>query len=128
MAQYLSPEWFDAVAAVAVGASLPGGVSARVECAATGGPSKGVTGHVILEGGVIREVGVGPCPDVELTLTAAYADAVSLSDGSLEPSVAYMQGRLKTAGDLGKVIELLALTRSGEHHDLRSKIAAITDY
>ncbi len=128
MAQYLSAEWFDAVAGIAVGRTLPGAVSARLECAATGGPSKGATGHVVLEDGVIREVASGPCTDVELTLTTTYADAVALSDGSLEPSVAFMQGRLKTAGDLGKVIELLALTRSSEHQELRTAIAAVTDY
>jgi hypothetical protein len=35
--------------------------------------------------------------------------AVSLQDGSLDPDVAYMRGRLKVAGDMAAFYELLPL-------------------
>jgi putative sterol carrier protein len=43
-----------------------------------------------------------------VTLTASYADASAMAAGELDPSVAFMQGRLKTAGDPGLVLDLLA--------------------
>ncbi len=127
MATYLSEAWFDAVAGIAVGRTLEGSLSARIECSTSGGPAP-VTAHVIVEDGVIREVGLGKCADADLSVTSSYADAVAMSDGSLEPSVAFMQGRLKTAGAPGKVLEVLALTASSEHRALRAEIAAVTEY
>jgi putative sterol carrier protein len=43
-----------------------------------------------------------------VTLTASYPDASAMAGGGLDPSVAFMQGRLKTAGDPGFVLDLLA--------------------
>jgi putative sterol carrier protein len=45
--------------------------------------------------------------DGELTLTVAPDDFARLRDGSLDPVVAYMQGRLKIAGDMSALYALL---------------------
>jgi putative sterol carrier protein len=47
-----------------------------------------------------------------LTFSATPATAASLRDGSLDPDVAYMQGRLKVAGDMTAFYGLLPLASS----------------
>jgi hypothetical protein len=44
-----------------------------------------------------------------VTFSATPATAASLRDGSLDPDVAYMQGRLKVAGDMAAFYGLLPL-------------------
>jgi hypothetical protein len=44
----------------------------------------------------------------DLTLTLGTADAWSVKDGQLEPSVAFMQGRLKTSGDNALLLRVLS--------------------
>ena len=46
----------------------------------------------------------------DLTLTLGTDDARSVRDGRLEPSVAFMQGRLKTSGDNGLLLRVLSWT------------------
>jgi len=60
-------------------------------------------------------------PDVTFTLTAADAEAIA--DGRLDPAVAFMQGRMKTAGDPGWVIDLLAVWSSPGGRDAARKLA-----
>ena len=54
--------------------------------------------------------GAPASPDLTLTLPSAIADAVA--DGELTASAAFMQGRMKTAGDLGLVLDVLAAVDS----------------
>jgi hypothetical protein len=42
---------------------------------------------------------------------------VALRDGSLDPDVAYMQGRLKVAGDMAAFYDLLPLAGSAPFKD-----------
>jgi len=53
------------------------------------------------------EVMAGCEGDPDLTLTLSPADAQQLARGELPPSVAYMQGRLKTAGDNALLLRVL---------------------
>ena len=65
--------------------------------------------YVRLDDGVVAEAGSGSSsgkPDV--TLTVPFAEAVAMAAGELDPSVAFMQGRMKTAGDPGLVLDVLA--------------------
>lgn len=52
--------------------------------------------------------------DAEVVLTATPATAAALGAGALDPNVAFMQGRLKTAGDPGAVLRVLPLL-AAEH-------------
>jgi predicted lipid carrier protein YhbT len=45
--------------------------------------------------------------DAEVVLTAVAPVAAELASGALDPNVAYMQGRLKTAGDQGALLRVL---------------------
>ncbi|MCU1373005.1 MAG: hypothetical protein JWO68_291 [Actinomycetia bacterium] len=56
--------------------------------------------------------------DVEGTSFSVTPEtAVSLRDGSLDPDVAYMQGRLKVAGDMAAFYRLLPLADSAPFKD-----------
>jgi hypothetical protein len=50
----------------------------------------------------------------DLTITISTEDARQVRDGELEPSVAYMQGRLKSTGDNGLLLRILAWTTTAE--------------
>lgn len=70
------------------------------------------------------EAGPGPVEqgwegEPDLTLTLAPADAQAVRDGTLAPSVAFMQGRLKTAGDNALLLEVLAWTTSPAFSEAR---------
>jgi putative sterol carrier protein len=64
--------------------------------------------EVRIDDGVVVEVGSGtPAkPDVTLTLPAPLAGEVA--GGATTVSAAFMQGRMKTAGDPGLVLDVLA--------------------
>ena len=48
--------------------------------------------------------------------------------GDLDPNVAFMQGRMKVAGSMGVMIELLVATRTPEYQDLRRRMASVTQF
>jgi hypothetical protein len=107
---FLSSGWLDAVAA-AIARHDPD-TSAGVQAVVTGGP----------EG----DVKVGD-RDAALALTIPAPDLRAIVDGSLEPSVAFMQGRLKAAGDTGALFRLLSCTRTPEFAALRAEVQSLTD-
>ena len=96
-------EWLDALAGSGNDeAATP--VSATVNFVVTGAP--GGEGRYLLEladGRVVRaERGSSPEPDV--TFTQTFADAQQMLEGELDLSVAFMQGRMKFAGDMAKLM------------------------
>jgi hypothetical protein len=125
--KWLSTEWFDRVLALASG--LPGrpGLSARVQLQITGGPEGDVSCYWVLADGRPTSAGVGTVESADLTLTLAWADAAALQAGSLDASVAFMQGRMKVAGSMEVTLALLPATRSPEGQDLCRRIGEFTD-
>ncbi len=79
-----------------------------VQVAVPGAPGGEFRYHRTFEKGRVTGGGVGPAPDPAVSLTLPVAEARSVLAGELDPSVAFMQGRLKTAGDNGLLLELLA--------------------
>jgi hypothetical protein len=66
--------------------------------------------------------------EVDATITVPYDDARALSAGDLDPSVAFMQGRLKSAGDTGTVLDFLAGTAATDGAaEFREHLAALID-
>jgi len=91
--------------------------------AASGPPTETVTGGAGAEGAAppgARQwscrwtpegpgpVSGGPHGEADLTLGLSWADAALVVSGELPPSVAYMQGRLKTSGDNALLLKVLA--------------------
>lgn len=113
MARLLSPEWCEATDALL--AEDPPPIDGDV----------GV--HVAVSGGPDGDVKLGDPATAELTLTVPAAEVAAIVDGSLDPNVAFMQGRLKSSGDTGVLFRLLAWTRTPAFAELRAAVAATTD-
>jgi alkyl sulfatase BDS1-like metallo-beta-lactamase superfamily hydrolase len=85
----------------------PGGTGA-VQVVVTGLPDGDASWQVQVEDGVVTEVALGAVKGAALTLTLPAAIADAVADGETTASAAYMQGRMKTAGDLGLVLDVLS--------------------
>lgn len=133
MPKYLSQGWFDRVQELAIAQPIPPGaaaqnVSAKVQCLVTGGPEGDVEYTRVVKDGKLIQSALGRLVDPELTFTFSYEDGVRLQKGELETSVAYMQGKLKVAGDLEKLIPLLQLTQRLLADEIQLQIRQITEY
>jgi SCP-2 sterol transfer family len=104
VAELLSEEWV----AGFVGVGAAPGPTGTFQVVVTGAPDGEGKWHARVDDGVVAESALGARPAPDVTLTLSYADATAIAAGELDPSVAFMQGRLKTAGDPGLVLDLLA--------------------
>jgi len=128
VAAYLSQEWLDLHRAE--GAQLPErpGASARVQHVVTGTPDGEVRYALAVVDGHLDQVALGDDPSAEVTLLQTYADARQVAEGIVDLNVAFMQGRVKVTGDMGKVLALMPLTTSDEYHAALAAVSAQTDY
>jgi predicted lipid carrier protein YhbT len=128
MAKWLSPEWFDETRALAADQPDRPGASARMQYEVTGGPDGEVKYYWVLEDGHLRESALGVLADPEVTLTTAWKDAVAIQKAELDANAAFMQGKVKVAGNMGKVLALLPITNTPEYRDLQRRIVEITEF
>ncbi len=128
MSRFLSEDWFEESRRVADSATFAEGVSGRIACEVTGGPDGEVRCGAVLEDGRLTAWGPGAVDGPELTVTTTAADAAAIQRGELDPSVAYMRGRLKAAGSMSLLLALLSATATEEHRELRQRVAAITEF
>jgi hypothetical protein len=90
----------------------PGG-SGVVQVVVTGLRDGDGSWQVRVDDGVVAEVAPGAVKGADLTLTLPAPLASEVANGTTTASAAFMQGRMKTAGDLGLVLDLLAAVDSG---------------
>ena len=128
MAKWLSSEWFDETRALAADQPDRSGASARMQYEVTGGPDGDVKYYWVLEDGHLRESAPGVLADAEVTLTTAWSDAVAIQKAELDANAAFMQGKVKVAGNMGKVLALLPITNTPEYRDLQRRIVEITEF
>ena len=128
VARYLTQEWLDE--ARALGADQPErpGASVRMNWVVTGGPAGEVTYYEVLHNGRVVESGLGSLPDAEVTLTTSWADSVGVAQGDLDLNAAFMQGRVKAAGHMAKLMSVLPLTKAPEYLALHERIRAVTEF
>ena len=128
MARFLSEEWLRGTRDLAAGQPERPGASARIQYVVTGAPDGEVRYGWVLEHGRLAEAALGELADPDVTFTEAYADAVLIQRGELDPEAAFMQGRVKVSGNMAKVMSLLPITASPEFRDLMARIDALTEY
>jgi putative sterol carrier protein len=128
MAKYLSQEWLDEMRALAEGQPERPGASAQLQYVITGGPNGEVKYYWILEDGKLLEAALGTAPDADFTLTRTYEDSVKVQQGELDANAAFMQGRMKVAGNMTKFLALLPLTSSPEYKALQSQVLQATTF
>jgi len=123
---WLSDAWVDAVAAELAELRGPGSLTGSVQVDVTGGPDGDVGVHAELAGGRLVALRPGPAASPDAVLTLADADARAVVNGDLEPAVAFMQGRMKVAGDMAVVLDLLVLSASEEARAGRARVAGLS--
>lgn len=152
MAKYLSQEWLDEGRKLAESQPERPGASARMQYVVTGGPEGDIKYYWILEEGKLVDSRLGEIDDADFTLTLSYADSVAIQKGELDPTTAFMQGRIRVTGnmdelmllmpltnlayeadalgyiDMVKLMLLMPLTNSPEYKALQEQIRAITEY
>lgn len=126
MADWLSDEW--AAEAGSHYASLPAlaGVGGTVSLSVTGPGKREATLHWTYgQDGRATEGGGGGLESADLALLLASDDAVQVLSGAVEPSVAFMRGRLKANGDGGLLLSFLESTTDDGFDQWRRKVAAL---
>jgi putative sterol carrier protein len=128
MAKYLTQEWLDESRELAKDQPERPGTSAKMQYVVTGGPDGEIKYYWVLENGKLLESQLGEIADADFTMTSTYDDSVAIAKGDLDANAAFMQGRMKVAGNVGKLMTLMPLTMSPEYQDLQEKIRGVTEY
>jgi alkyl sulfatase BDS1-like metallo-beta-lactamase superfamily hydrolase len=128
MAKYLSPEWMEETRLLAKGQPERPGASARMQYVVTGGPEGDIHYYWVLEDGKLLEISVGDVSDADFTMTLTYDDSVKIQQGELDANAAFMQGRMKVAGNMAKLMQLMPLTNSPEYKALQEEVRQVTDF
>lgn len=128
MPAFLSPEWLDELKRAADQILPEAGGSACVQYVVNGGPGKQIVYHLVYRAGRLAEAGLGEVAEPDVTFTEAYGDAVDISRGKLDSNAAFMEGRVKVAGNMAKLMSVLALTGSPVYRELLARVDAETTY
>jgi putative sterol carrier protein len=98
-----------------------------VEVTVLRAPGGDIAWHLtVADGRVVATA--GPLPGATVAVTLPYDDTVAVVRGELAPSVAFMQGRMKTAGDPGVLLDLLAATARPAYGVARDDLLADTEF
>jgi len=128
MAKYLSQEWLDLQKELGQEFPERPGASARMQYVVTGSPDGDVRYATVIEDGKMLENALGDDAEAEFTLTSTYDDSVKVLKGELDANAAFMQGRMKVTGNMGKLMSLMPLTQSPEYKAILTKVADQTEY
>jgi putative sterol carrier protein len=128
MAKYLSQEWLDESRELAKDQPERPGASAKMQYAVSGGPDGDVKYYWVLENGRLLESQLGDIADADFTMSMTFDDSVAIAKGELDANAAFMQGRMKVAGNMGKLMALMPLTMSPEYKALQEKVRDITEF
>jgi putative sterol carrier protein len=128
MVKYLSQEWLDMQRELAQDFPERPGATARMQYQVTGAPDGDVSYYTVIENGKILENSLGEDPDAEFTLSQTYEDSVKVLKGELDANAAFMQGKVKVTGNMGKLMSLMPLTQSPGYKDIQAKVAERTEY
>src|SRR3954467_4583586 len=128
MSKYLTQEWLDETRSMAEGQPERPGATANMQYVITGGPEGDIKYYWVLENGKLLESKLGEAPDADFTMTLTYDDSVKVQKGELDANAAFMQGRMKVTGNMGKLMTLMPLTNSPEYKERQEQIREITEY
>lgn len=124
---FLTDEWF--VELATRGAALPEfpGADLVVQHEIVGAPDGKVRFVTEWRDGRLVRAEAGKVADPDCIVQAKAADALTVLAGTLEPEVAWMQGRLKIDGAYRTMlVDLLAWRRSEPYRALWREMAALT--
>lgn len=128
MAKYLTQVWLDEGRELAKDQPERPGASAKMQYALSGGPDGELKYYWVLENGRLLESQLGEIADPDFTMSMSYDDSVLIQKGELDVNAAFMQGRVKVAGNMGTLMQLMPLTNSPEYKALQEKVKEITEF
>ena len=128
MPKYLTQVWLDEARELAKDQPERPGASATIQYVVNSGPDGDIKYYWVLENGRLLESQLGDIAEPEITMTLSYDDSMKIQQGELDANAAFMQGRMKVAGNMGKVMTLMPLTMSPEYKAVQEQIRAITEY
>ncbi len=120
-----TPEW-----AALLGDLWPGlpdapGTEGTVSLAVAVAPRREVAVHWTYRQGRVITGGTGPGDSPVLALSLGAVDAAEVLSGRVEPSVAFMRGRLKAAGEGSVLLAFLASTATDAFEKWRAQAEAV---
>jgi putative sterol carrier protein len=108
MARFLSEEWSnEAIAALKTSEDVRSAtkdVELTIQQVVTGTAGGHASYWVRLDNGTV-EGGLGDAPSADVTITQDYETAGAITRGELNPQAAFMQGKLKVTGNMGKLLQ-----------------------
>ena len=128
MPHYLTQDWLDEQRTIAQEFPERPGATAHLQYVVTGGPEGEIKYYWVVENGNLQASSLGEDPDAEVIITLNYDDSVKIQKGELDETAAFMQGRLKVTGNMGKLMSLMPLTQSPEYKAIKEKITAVTEF
>lgn len=130
MPAFLSDEWLTLQCSLAndLGLGVDSAISLRIQFVVTGAPTGDMKYHWIIDAGKLRAVESGEIENPDVSVTTTWADAVAIQQGTLDPNVAFMQGKLKIGGNMNAILQLLPLTASDVYRDLQKRLSDLTEF
>ena len=128
MTKYLSQDWLDRARGMAAGQPERPGATAAIQWLVAKGPDGDIAYWWQLRDGRLVESALGKLDEPDITLSLSYEDSVKIQKDELDANAAFMQGRMKVAGDMGKFMYLLPITNSPEYRALQAKLREDATY
>lgn len=125
MVEQFGTEWAEQASALWPHLPPVPGANGVVSLAVAVAPRRETAIHWRYEDGQVVAGGVGAGGDPRLSLTIGAADAPELLSGAVEPSVAFMRGRLKTTGDGELLLAFLSATVGAGFDEWRRRVGSL---
>ena len=108
MAKFLTEGWADAVLAAMNASedvrSATKGVQLCIQQVVTGAPGGDTSYWTRFDDGSVTGA-IGDATDPDVTISQDYDTAVAMTKGELNAQAAFMQGKLKVTGNMGKLLQ-----------------------
>lgn len=108
MAKFLSKEWADEILAALNASddvrSATKGVSLCIQQNVAGAPDGDTSYWTRFDDGTVAGA-IGEADDPDVTISQDYETAVAMTKGELNAQAAFMQGKLKVTGNMGKLLQ-----------------------
>ena len=128
MTKYLSQDWLDRARGLAAAQPERPGATAGIQWLVAKGPDGDIAYWWQLRDGRLVESALGKLDEPDITLSLSYEDSVKIQKDELDANAAFMQGRMKVSGNMGKLMQLMPLTNSPEYKALQDQIRDLTDF